>query len=123
MPAPSSIIEPVVVDIGRYAVRVGDRNVRLEKIPMELLILLVENWDQVVSRQEIASRLWGADVFTDIDNGINTAIRKIRAALNDDPGRANYIQTTVGRGYRFIGPAILIPPEREIARIMSNERE
>jgi DNA-binding winged helix-turn-helix (wHTH) protein len=120
MSARLSIVEPLVVDIGRYEVRVGERVIRLEKIPMELLILLVENWDQVVSRQEIAERLWGADVFTDIDNGINTAVRKVRAAIHDDPVNAIYIQTTVGRGYRFIGPAILIPPEREIARIMLN---
>src|SRR5512133_429777 len=112
MSAALSIVEPVVVDIGRYEVRVGNRMIRLEKIPMELLILLIENWDQVVSRQEIADRLWGADVFTDIDNGINTAVRKVRAALHDDPEHATYIQTTVGRGYRFIGPAIIIPPER-----------
>lgn len=119
MSVPSPITEPLVVDLGRYQVRLGGQSIRLERIPMELLILLVENWDQVVSRQQIAERLWGPDVFTDIDNGINTAVRKIRAAIRDDPDHATYIETTVGRGYRFIGPVIIIPPEREIARFMS----
>ncbi len=114
-----SFIEPVVVDVGRYEVRLGGHILQLERIPMRLLILLVENWDQMVSRQEIANHLWGADVFTDIDNGINTAIRKIRAAIHDSPDDARYIKTTVGHGYRFIGPAIIIPPEREISRLAS----
>jgi DNA-binding winged helix-turn-helix (wHTH) protein len=121
--ASSLIPEPLVVDIGRYEVRHGGRVIRLEKIPMDLLILLVENWDQVVTRQEIADRLWGRDVFTDTENGINTAIRKIRAAIRDNPDQATYIHTVVGRGYRFIGPVALIPPETEIARLMAESSD
>jgi len=77
---------------------------RLEKIPMELLILLAEKKDQLVSREEITEKLWGKDVFLDTEQGINTAIRKIRQALRDDPEQSRYIQTVVGKGYRFIGP-------------------
>lgn len=77
---------------------------RLEKIPMELLILLAEKKGQLVSREEIAEKLWGKDVFLDTEQGINTAIRKIRQALRDDPEQSLYIQTVVGKGYRFIGP-------------------
>jgi DNA-binding winged helix-turn-helix (wHTH) protein len=119
MTAFSPVTEPLVVDLGRYEVRLGGRVIKLERIPMELLILLVENWDQVVTREQIVQRLWGCDVFTDTENGINTAVRKIRAAINDDPEHARYIQTTVRRGYRFIGPVALIPSEADIARLMS----
>lgn len=114
--APSLIPEPVIVDIGRHEVRHCDRIIRLEKLPMKLLILLVRNWDQLVSREEIAEHLWGRDVFNDTENGINTAMRKIRIAIEDDPDHASYILTVVGHGYRFIGPAVLVPPDRELER-------
>jgi DNA-binding winged helix-turn-helix (wHTH) protein len=48
--------------------------------------------------------LWSKDVFVDVEQGINTAIRKIRRALADDAGEPQYLQTVVGRGYRFVGP-------------------
>jgi len=71
---------------------------------MELLFLLVEKRGELVSREEVAHRLWGADVFVDIDQGINTAIRKVRRALRDDPEKPRYIETVVGKGYLFAAP-------------------
>ena len=71
---------------------------------MELLILLIEKKEELVAREEIIERLWGNRVFVDTEQGINTAIRKIRLALRDDPERSRYVQTVVGKGYRFIGP-------------------
>ncbi len=73
---------------------------------MELLILLVERRGGLVSREEIAERLWGKDAFHDIDHGINTAIRKIRLALRDDPEKPRFIETVTGRGYRFAATVI-----------------
>ena len=73
---------------------------------MELLILLVQRRGELVSREEIAERLWGKDVFLDVDHGINTAIRKLRLALRDDPEKPRFIETVVGRGYRFAAPVI-----------------
>lgn len=70
---------------------------------MELLILLVERQGQLVTRDEIIARLWGKDVFLDAEQGINTAIRKVRRALGDDPEQPRYVATVVGKGYRFIG--------------------
>jgi TolB-like protein/Tfp pilus assembly protein PilF len=60
----------------------------------------------LVSREEIAERLWGKDVFVDIDHSINTAIRKIRLALRDDPEKPRFVETVVGKGYRFAAPVI-----------------
>jgi TolB-like protein/DNA-binding winged helix-turn-helix (wHTH) protein len=76
--------------------------VSLERIPMELLILLLERQGSVVTRQEIVDRLWGKDVFVDTEHGINTAIRKIRHALKDNPEQPRFILTVTGKGYCFV---------------------
>src|SRR5215467_14228840 len=91
-----------VLDFGRFQLfRAGDP-VRLECLPLQVLMLLVEHHRQLVTREQIADKLWGKDVFVDFEQGINTAIRKIRAALSDDSERPRYLQTVVGRGYRFL---------------------
>ena len=89
------------LDGARFELRWQGRAVKLERIPMELLILLAEREGDVVSRHEIVERLWGKDVFVDTEHGINTAIRKIRAALHEDAERPGFIQTVPGKGYRF----------------------
>lgn len=96
------------LDLRRYELRRGSSVLKLEKIPMELLILLVERRDQLVDREEIIARLWGKDVFLDTEQGINTAIRKIRLTLGDDPNEPRFLQTVVGKGYRFVGPISVI---------------
>jgi DNA-binding winged helix-turn-helix (wHTH) protein len=60
----------------------------------------------VVTREEIAEALLGKDVFVDAETGINTAIRKVRAALEDDSAQPRYLQTVVGRGYRFVAEIV-----------------
>jgi DNA-binding winged helix-turn-helix (wHTH) protein len=69
---------------------------------MEVLFLLVERQGQLVTREEIIEKLWGKNVFLDTDNAINTAIRKIRQVLKDNPDQPRFVQTITGRGYRFI---------------------
>jgi len=69
---------------------------------MELLLLLISRHDVVVSREEIAERLWGNDVYVDTENGVNTAVRKNRKALVDSPRLPRFIQRVPGKGYRFI---------------------
>ena len=71
---------------------------------MEVLLLLAERRGQLVTREEIIEKLWGKDVFLDTDNAINTAIRKIRQILKDDPEQPRFVQTITGKGYRFIAP-------------------
>jgi TolB-like protein/DNA-binding winged helix-turn-helix (wHTH) protein len=77
---------------------------RVERKPMELLILLISREGQLVTRSEIADRLWASEVFVDTEHGINTAIRKLRYLLRDDPDNPQFIQTVIGMGYRFIAP-------------------
>jgi len=71
---------------------------------MQLLMMLVEKRGQLVTREEISKELWGKDVFVDVEGGINTAIRKIRRVLGDDADEPRYLQTVVGKGYRFVAP-------------------
>jgi TolB-like protein/DNA-binding winged helix-turn-helix (wHTH) protein len=71
---------------------------------MELLILLASREGQLVTRSQIADRLWASEVFVDTEHGINTAIRKLRYLLRDDPDNPQFIQTVIGMGYRFIAP-------------------
>lgn len=90
------------LDFGRFQLYRGGSPVRLEGLPLQLLMYLVERHRQLVTREEIAEKLWGKDVFVDIEQGINTAIRKVRIALGDDSAQPQYLQTVVGRGYRFV---------------------
>jgi DNA-binding winged helix-turn-helix (wHTH) protein/tetratricopeptide (TPR) repeat protein len=95
--------EDFELDLRSYQVRRSGQILKLERIPMEVLFLLVERRGQLVTREEIIEKLWGKDVFLDTDNAINTAIRKIRQVLKDDPEQPRFVQTVTGRGYRFIG--------------------
>jgi tetratricopeptide (TPR) repeat protein len=70
---------------------------------MELLILLVERRGELVTREEIIAKFWG-NAFLDTDNAVNTAVRKVRQALEDSPDQPRFIQTVSGKGYRFIAP-------------------
>ena len=90
------------LDVGAYELRRRGRQIHLERRPMDLLILLVERRRALVSRPEIVERLWGADVFVDVDMGVNTAIRKVRQVLGDNPDEPTFIETVSGKGYRFI---------------------
>jgi TolB-like protein/DNA-binding winged helix-turn-helix (wHTH) protein len=99
------------LDCARHELRRGDSAVKLENLPFNLLVLVVESKGDLVTRERIVERLWGAGVYQDTEQGINTAIRKIRQALEDDPQQPQYLQTVVGRGYRFIAPVTREPEE------------
>jgi DNA-binding winged helix-turn-helix (wHTH) protein len=102
MPSKRVCFDGFELDFGRFQLYREGTPVRLEGLPLQLLMFLVENPRELVTRQQIADALWGKDVFVDIEQGINTAIRKVRIALNDDSIQPQYLQTVVGRGYRFV---------------------
>jgi len=85
-----------------YELRHSGRVLKLERIPLDILFLLVERKGQLVTREDIIEEIWGKDVFLDTDSSINGAIRKIRHALKDDPENPAFVQTVTGKGYRFI---------------------
>ena len=90
------------LDRSAYELRRNGRRVKLGRQPMDLLIFLAERPRQLVSRTDIVERLWGADVFVDVETGVNTAISKVRQALRDSADAPAYIETVAGKGYRFI---------------------
>ena len=102
------------LDFGRFQLYRSGLPVRLEGLPLQLLMFLIENPRQLVTREQIADALWGKDVFVDVEQGINTAIRKIRMALEDDSAQPQYLQTVVGRGYRFVA-AISVDGDAAVA--------
>jgi TolB-like protein/DNA-binding winged helix-turn-helix (wHTH) protein len=124
MPGASMKFDDLELDVGSYQLRRNGSVVKLERIPMELLILLASRNGQLVSREEIVEKLWGKDVFVDSAHGVNTAIRKIRNALQDDPEEPRFIQTVVGKGYRFVAPLVtgpqeVLPPVSDHSRLRS----
>ncbi|MBA3639205.1 MAG: winged helix-turn-helix domain-containing protein [Acidobacteria bacterium] len=98
-----------MLDVAAYELRRNGRRVRLERQPMDLLILLVGRRGRLVSRSEIVEALWAKDVFVDVENGVNTAIRKLRQALRDVPDTPTFIETVPGKGYRFIAGVEALP--------------
>jgi TolB-like protein/DNA-binding winged helix-turn-helix (wHTH) protein/Tfp pilus assembly protein PilF len=104
------------LDLRSYELKRDSQPLRLEKIPMELLIFLVEHHGELITREQIIERLWGKEVFLDTEQGINTAIRKVRQVLRDDPEKPQFLETVVGKGYRFISNVTLIPTESAASR-------
>ena len=98
----------IELDLGRYELRRAGLRVKLEKKPMELLIFLVARRQQLVSREDIVARIWHSDLFGDSERNINNLVRKIRSALGDNSAKPRFIETVVGKGYRFIGPIRVI---------------
>jgi DNA-binding winged helix-turn-helix (wHTH) protein/tetratricopeptide (TPR) repeat protein len=101
-------VSEIELDLGRYELRRRGRRVKLEKKPMELLIFLVRRREQLVSREEIVAKLWRSDLFVDTETSINNIVRKIRTALGDDAAKPRFLETVVGKGYRFVGPVRVI---------------
>ena len=97
------------LDPAGFELRRAGSRIRLERKPMELLILLAEKQGHLIAREEIVERIWGKDFFFDAENGVNNAVRKIRAALNDDPEQPRFVETTVGKGYKFIALVERVP--------------
>src|SRR6266436_4778078 len=80
------------------------KKVKVQLLPLQLLGALLEKPGEVISREELKSRLWPADTFVDFEHGLNTAVKKLRQALDDSPEEPRYVETLHKRGYRFLAP-------------------
>jgi len=101
------------LDARNYRLRRLGSELKLERIPMELLIMLASQPGELVRREEIIQELWGDEINVDTENAINTAIRKIRQVLGDDPSSPRFVQTISKRGYRFLAETArpAVPPQ------------
>jgi len=98
----------VEVDLGRYELRLSGRRIKIEKKPMDLLIFLLERREQMVHREDIVKKLWRSDLFIDTEKNVNNIVRKLRTALGDNADKPRFLETVVGKGYRFVGPVRVI---------------
>ena len=122
--------EDFELDVSGYQLRRAGEAIKLERIPMELLLVLAANPGRLLLRSELADRIWGKNHHLEDDCAINTAVRKLRAALADNAEKPRFIETVTGKGYRFVatirtqstpGEAALAAPNRTILAILPLE--
>jgi len=82
------------------------RRIKLQEQPYRLLVALLENSGEVISREELRKRLWPQDTFVDFDGSLRVAVGKLREALEDSADNPRYIETIPRRGYRFLVPEV-----------------
>jgi DNA-binding winged helix-turn-helix (wHTH) protein len=91
------------VDLRACELYKAGRKIKLQVLPFQALALLLERPGEVVTREEFEKRLWPGDTFVDFDHSLNTAIKKLRQALDDNNKKPRFVETLPKRGYRFIG--------------------
>src|SRR6516225_4203152 len=89
------------LDLRTGELRKKGRRVRLQGQPFQVLVLLLREPGELVTREELRKQLWPLDTFVDFDDGLNAAVRKLRQVLGDSAERPRYIETLPRRGYRF----------------------
>jgi eukaryotic-like serine/threonine-protein kinase len=82
--------------------------------PVQILTILLNQPGELISREELRKQLWPADTFVDFENGLNTAVKKLRQALGDDADAPRYIETLPRRGYRFVGQILSAETQTEV---------
>src|SRR5918996_5454413 len=90
------------VDLRARELRKGGIRIRLQDQPFEILVVLLEQPGDIVTRDELRQRLWPAGTFVDFEHSLNAAIKRLRAALGDDADNPRFVETLHRRGYRFI---------------------
>jgi len=106
---------PFEVDLRAGEMHKEGRRIRLQEQPLQVLSLLLEQPNEVVTRDELRQTLWPDDTFVDFDHGLNSAVARLREALNDSADRPKYIETVARRGYRFIGKLEQVAPSQSAA--------
>src|SRR5690242_3477804 len=97
-------------DFANGELRKQGRNIPMQQQPFLVLALLLERAGDLVSREDLQKAVWPSDTFVDFDFGLNTAIKKIRAALGDSAVSPRFIETLPRKGYRFMAPVTWEPP-------------
>ena len=104
------------VDTASGELRKQGRRIRLQDQPFAVLLVLIERAGNVVTREELRTRLWAADTFVDFDHSLNTAVNKLREVLGDSATSPRFVETLARRGYRFVAEVHWeLDPAREAA--------
>ena len=93
------------------------RKIRLEGQPVQILICLLENPGELVTREELHRKLWPADTFVNFEHGLNTAVKRLRQALNDSADNPRFVETLPRRGYRFIAPIQIVAAGGDVSAV------
>jgi Tol biopolymer transport system component/DNA-binding winged helix-turn-helix (wHTH) protein len=102
-PSPFARFGVFELDLRSRELRKQGMKIRLQGQPVEILVMLLERPGETVSREELQKKLWPADTFVDFEQGLNNAMKRLRAALDDNAENPHFIETLPRRGYRFIG--------------------
>lgn len=97
------------LDLEARELRKNGIRLKLQDQPLRLLEMLLMHPGEVVSREDLRHQLWPLDTFVGFEQGLNTAVKKLRAALGDSATNPRFIETVARRGYRFIAPVIRTP--------------
>ncbi len=100
---------PYEADVPAGELRKNGRVLRLQEQPFQILAALLDRPGEVVTRDQLRERVWAGDTFVDFDQGLNTAINKLREALGDSAANPRFIETLPKRGYRFLFPVEVEP--------------
>jgi DNA-binding winged helix-turn-helix (wHTH) protein/Tol biopolymer transport system component len=103
------------IDLGSAEVFKRGHLVKLENLPFQILTALLEHPNEVITREELCTRLWPEGTHVEFEDGLNTAIRKLRYALGDSAETPIFIETLPRRGYRFIAPVVAANSEKASA--------
>jgi eukaryotic-like serine/threonine-protein kinase len=95
---------PFELDTNDGVLSRSSHRVKLQDLPLRLLVMLVEQPGEIVTREEVCKRLWPDNTFLEFDRSLGVAIRKVREALDDDAEAPRYVETIPRRGYRFLAP-------------------
>ncbi len=113
------------LDLRRGELRRQGVKVKLQEQPLKVLQVLLENRGQIVSREELRQRVWSANTFVEFDQGLYSAMTRLRDALGDSSDSPRFIETVARRGYRFIAPVSAVPsvPVPQKASEVHSQRE
>src|SRR5215831_4731797 len=114
MPAPASSTDRVQfgvfeLDLQRAELRKNGIKVKLQEQPLKILQVFLENPGQIVTREELRRRVWPANTFVEFDQGLYSAMARLRDALGDSSDSPRFVETLARRGYRFIAPVTIAP--------------
>ncbi|MGC2247504.1 MAG: tetratricopeptide repeat protein [Terriglobales bacterium] len=98
---------PFELDARNGVLSRSSKQIKLQDLPFRLLVMLVEQPGEIVSREDVCKRLWPGNTFVDFDRSLGVAVRKVREALNDDAEAPRYLETIPRRGFRFLAPVTI----------------
>jgi len=115
--------ESILVDFRTRELRTGNSRLSLNGQPLEILRVLLERPGEIVGREDLVRHLWPNGTFVDFEHSLNAAIKRLRAALGDDPQNPRFLETVPRRGYRWIHTSVLRRVRVAVLPFSANESD